>query len=305
MVTMTKKSAVVSIVIWSCVAVLLSAILIIFCVKNFTYDKILDNVFEKGTLHTVYTCDKSSSEFNSVEIDWHVGSVNVTQSSDDQMHLTQTSYYNVDELECTVSGGTLIIRQKDNYAFFFIGFCDKSSDLELSLPKKQYEQYTLNMTSGTTTCNDISAKTIELKMTSGVLEANSLKADSLTTSVTSGKMTVKSAEADSLSSNTTSGQITVAGSFGSIKSQATSGTITIESDLVPQTLAINITSGKISVAIPDNDGFTLNCKKTSGDFDSSFDLYSKENTYYYLSGGTAERQYSVKLTSGTFELLKQ
>lgn len=304
---MSKKGALVSIVLWSCIAFALLAALVFGIVKGFNFD--FTKIYSGNIgLHEVYSDSMSADEFNSINISWHAGNVLVRPSDDGQMHITQRSYYKVRALECDVSGNYLRIDENDDYGFFFFGFGPRSSDLELALPSKQYEDFALKMTSGNTDIDGISASDIDLQMTSGKLEADSLQAKKMNANVTSGQMDVNNAQAKSLSVDVTSGGANFLGTYSAISGKTTSGTVNIETEVVPDSLDADLTSGKISVTIPENDGFTLNCKKASGDIKSDFDLMKSINDeiskYMYLSGGSSGRDYTVRLTSGTFELHK-
>ncbi len=112
--------------------------------------------------------------------------------------------------------------------------------------------------------------------------------------VTSGKMTVESSRADALTVEVTSGSAAFGGAFRNISGEATSGTVRIATDVLPDTLDGNVTSGKVSFTIPDNDGFPSTVK-TSGSLRSNFDLMSSvngdKNQYSY---GSAARPIPAK-----------
>ena len=95
------------IVIWSVVAVVLTALLVILVIAL--------NV--NGELHfrlpfvesrVIAAMEKDADEFDSVEIRWKAGDVTITPSADEKMRLTQRSRYDVQELECTVENGRLM-----------------------------------------------------------------------------------------------------------------------------------------------------------------------------------------------------
>lgn len=303
---MSKKGAVFQIVWWSCLALTLSALLILGISKRADIGSLIGSI-SKDALHEVYSADVNADEVQSVEVNWHAGNVRIRPSDDDRVHLTQRSYYNVRALACDVSDGRLAIEENAADSFF-IFFGTRSSDLELTLPSKQYREFTLKMTSGHTDVSGVAASSMELEVTSGRLQADTLQADAIRAKITSGNMDVGQAQAGSLSVDATSGDTTFKGSFTSVSGRTTSGSVAVETDVVPESLDAEMSSGKVSVTMPDNDGFLLNCKKSSGSVRSDFDLMESINQgngrYTYGSGSTSGRQYSVKLTSGTFELHK-
>lgn len=303
---MSKKGVLV-IVLWSCIAFALLAVLILGIVRGLDLNW-LGTFFGEGELHEVYSDSMNADEFDSLKISWESGNVQVRPSDDGQVHITQRSYYKVHAMECDVSGNYLTVEEYHDFGFFFFGFGPRSSDLELDLPSKQYKDFTLKMTSGNTTMNEVTASNMNFELTSGKLEATALQAEKIKAHITSGQIDVDESKADNLTVDETSGTTSFKGSFDAISGKTTSGTCRIETDVAPKALNADLTSGKVSVTIPDNDGFILDCKKTSGDIKSNFDLMksiSDENSKYtYQSGGKSGREYSVKLTSGTFELNK-
>lgn len=304
---MNKQGAVASIIIWSVIAAALVAVLVISILFGTHFQ--FFNQFGIGESHVIYQNNINSSEFNSVQISWHAGHVQIRPTEDDQMQLTQRSNYDVSELSCSVSGGRLMIDENSSIGFFFFGFGNRSSDLELYLPKKQYEEFELKMTSGSTDMNGVSADKMSFDLTSGDIRADTLQTKSLDVHTTSGTIALDSVQADSVTAEATSGKITVSGSLSAIKSKTTSGAVTMATDVVPSALDADLTSGNIKITIPDNDGFTLACKKTSGSLNSDFDLSNSindnKNTYRYLSGGSSNLRYTAEITSGNFSLMKK
>ena len=293
------------IVLWSVIAVILTALLVVLIVALNSKDG-LHFRLPLGESRVIATMEKDASEFDSVEIRWKAGDVTVSPSADGKMRLTQRSRYNVQELECTVENGRLVLRDRSGWGFVFFGIGSHSSDLELQLPAKQYGEVLVGMTSGRTSVDGVAADVLRLKMTSGRLTGMNLAAGRLEADVTSGNMAVDTAEAETLTVEVTSGKADFSGSFQNVSGKTTSGTVRIATDALPDTLEGSVTSGKVSFTIPDNDGFSLYSKKTSGSLRSDFNLMNSvngdKNQYFYGSGGPS---YTGKVTSGTLEILKK
>lgn len=303
MIIMTKTGAAVSIVIWSVAALVLTFLLILGVVSGFGINMML-----KGELREVFSVQEDNIEFDGFDISWHSGRVDVSPSDDNTLIIKQTSHYNVKPLIYEVSGKKVIIRQEPSWGLFFIFGNFRSSNLEILLPQKQYEEFILKMTSGKTDINGIDAESIKLNLTSGQLGAEDISAKSLSVSMTSGNAQVNGAIADNFKAKLTSGRAVFGGEFGAVECYATSGEMEILSEGTPESLDAKMTSGDISVTIPDNDGFTVDVNKTSGSFDSSFDLTSNmkdsDGFYSYGKGKDAGRDYTVRITSGKFRLYK-
>ncbi len=290
-----KKGAVIMIVVWSAIAVLLAALVVMLAVTGG-----FEGLF--GEPRVVATAEMDGDAFDSVEISWKAGKVEVTRSADGLMHLTQRSRYNVEELEYGVENGRLVLRDRSGWGLIFFGIGSRSSDLELQLPDKEYEEFLLSMSSGSSSLDGVAAGTMQLKLTSGRLTGSGLSAGSLEARMTSGNMKVAGAASDSLRVEITSGKAEFSGSFSSVEGEATSGTVRIDTDVVPEALNGKLTSGRMVFTIPDCDGFSLYCRKSSGSLKSDFDLLqsvSDKNQYVYGAGGPA---YNTQLTSGTLEL---
>ena len=291
---MSKKGAAILIVVWSAVAVLLVALLVALTVTG--------GIF--GEPKVIATAEMDGDAFDSVEIEWKSGKVAITCSADGRMHLTQRSRYKVEELEHYVEDGRLILRERASWGLIFFGIGSRSSDLELQLPDKQYGDFLLSMSSGSTALEGVSADHMQLKLTSGRLTGTGLSAGTLNADMTSGNMKVTGAHADALRVEVTSGKASIQGSFPSVEGKATSGTVRIETDVLPTHLDGQLTSGRMSFTIPDNTGFSLYCKKSSGSLKSDFALMQSvtdKSQYAFGSGGPS---YTGKLTSGTLEILR-
>ena len=295
----SKKGAVVMIVVWSVIAALLAALLVALIVTG---------GFSGGGLFgepkVIATAEMDGGEFDSVEILWKSGKVSVTLSADGRMHLTQRSRYNVQPLDYGVEDGRLTLRENASWGIIFFGIGSRSSDLELQLPEKRYKEFLLSMSSGRSAVQGISADDLRFKLTSGRLEGSGLEAGTLTAEMTSGNMAVSGAKAEALRVELTSGRAELSGSFPSIEGRATSGTAKISTDVLPTHLDGQVTSGKVSFTIPDNTGFTLYCTKSSGRLKSDFALMQSVSDKNHYAYGTDGPSYTGRLTSGTLEILR-
>ena len=242
-------------------------------------------------------------------------------------------------------GGTLYISHgKNQVGFFFFGIGVYSSDFEIYLPKKAFENISVKTSSGEVDLDvDLNSRNIEIRTTSGDIDGKDIFASNLTVSTTSGEVTLTglnsnkaafssvsgdmqlSGEVDECTIKTTSGEIEVNGSvreievstvsgdmeldgaFESLKHRSTSGDAQIYYGNVPFEMNITTVSGDVKIAMPESDGFTLNYKRISGGIKSDFNLMTSLNS----KSGTAVyrdgelRTYSIYTTSGDIKLLKR
>ncbi len=307
---MSRTGAITRLIVWSVVAILLTMALIsgVTIVQRGSLWPNFNEYFHKGERHEVFTQTVTANSVDQVEIEWARGDVTVEPSADTQVHVTQTSYYDVEPLIFENENGRLKIIQERWNGFAFFSLWRRTSDLNVQLPQKQYEKFKLKMTSGDSKVSEITVQECILLMTSGNLEVDKMTAQKTELRVTSGKMQVTSLDARELTFETTSGELKVEGQMQSITGGTTSGSVKLTTSVQPEKLDISMTSGNVAVGIPDSDGFKLLCKKTSGSFDTNFEfLTSKEGNetlYVYQSGGSNNHRYTVDMTSGTFKLYK-
>ena len=305
---MTEKSRLVlRIVLWSAVAVIFTIILV--CCILWGTQGFSSGFFSlKGEIKVVKTYHSDVQTFDSLEIQWRAGNVIVSPTDEEQITVKETSAYQIEPMSCSIESGRLVVAQSRNIGFVFLGFGQRSSDLEIILPRRQYEAFSLKISSGHAKLREIAATGVTLQMTSCKIEAEDITGDTMTVKSTSGSILGKRIVGGALSVESTSGNVTLDGAFTSLRGDTTSGSVKISSSSVLQGLDVGLTSGKFQISMPDNDGFLLDCKKTSGSIKSDFELMApindKNGTYRYLDGGSAGRHYSVKITSGTFMLSK-
>ncbi len=297
---MSNTARTISIVIWSLVILALVGVLVLY----FTTD-----IFSwKRNPHTVYETTLDGSTVANLEVKWRAGRVHITPSADNTVFIKQTSAYDVEPLEVSQQGNSLRLEERKSYGFFFFGFGTLSSELELRLPQKQYDTLLLQITSGKAEMSDIQAQGITLRMTSGSMDVSSLQAETLDIGTTSGSFAATGCVADTLRLESTSGTVRLSeGEFAHIEAESTSGTVRIQSLAVPDSFEGNLTSGKMVLTIPENDGFTLGWEKGSGNIRAAgfgLDGYTDSRKGKVTYGSNTSREYRVEITSGTFQLEK-
>ena len=299
---MTNQHAVARLVIWSVVAVVLVGIFIACLILGgggFS-------LWKQGENREITRFEEEGTGLQAIDIRWTSGTVRVSPTDGERITAVESSPYEGKPMECSLTDGTLTISQKRNWGIFFFGIGPRKSDLELSVPRKEYESFALKATSGEIDIRDITASDSRYTLTSGDLHLTDITADSLQLKLTSGDIHGSGIAAGQLTADTTSGGIDIAGAFRRISGKTTSGNVKIESRDMPDALDYGMTSGDVTLLLPENEGFSLTCKKTSGRLHSDFDLLQpmgKDNRYIYKEAGG--RDFTVSMTSGTFSLLKK
>lgn len=282
-----KSSAIIKIIIWSCVALFFTAMLT--CIVVFDNFGDLKNSF---TFHigssekyakTKRITEIDASSIDSLNINWTYGSVYLIPYDGNKIIITEKAtggIYKNELLKINQDNNVLNLEQKSDFSFFNIfSFGIRSVVREIKIPDKEYKE-------------------IYVHYTSGRLEMSNVKTDIFNCRMTSGSTNAEKAAINSLITNITSGNINIEGSIKKIDIKETSGITSVASAIVPSKLNVNITSGTATISIPDNDGFIVGKDITSGSFSSGFKL---DRFGRYKNGS---REYSVKITSGSVHLNK-
>lgn len=233
---------------------------------------------------------------------------------------------------------------KSQVGFFFFGIGVFSSDFEIYLPKAALESVMIRTSSGYVDLDvELDCKHIKVSTSSGDVSGSDIRCPDLNISSTSGDIELDGVLSQAANIHTTSGDITLDGEFFEAEVVSTSGDLeisgavkelevktssgdieldgmiacltakTISGDLdarlsdVPQAIRIDTVSGDSKLYLPENEGFTLNYKRVSGDIKSDFNLLtsinSKEGHGVYRDGNL--RTFFIGTVSGDIKLLKR
>jgi DUF4097 and DUF4098 domain-containing protein YvlB len=278
---MEKNIAILKIIVWSFLAIFFTIIFISLSVVD---DLWINIGFDEKNLDTIRTTEIDGNKIENINLYWTYGSVYITPHEGDKIVIEEKSNRNIDEgdlFKIEEDINSLNIEQPAvNIRFSFFRFRRIIKVTEIKLPMKQYNEISAKLTSGKFEIDNISTNNMEIRMTSGKTVATNVISDKIYTNMTSGSMSIN-------------------GAFTDVDSRATSGLLKIESVIAPSNLAVIVTSGKATISLPENDGFTLTKIKTSGIFKSDFEL---DNNDKYKDGTNS---YIVKMTSGKVELLRK
>lgn len=305
---MRKTNAIVKIIVWSFVALFCLSLLIHGAVNGgFSFGWWNG----KGEEVVIFEDKIPLNQVDSLDIKWTSGKVTVYKGTGDAVEIVETSHYAEKSKPAKISNrnGTLSIESNQQIGFLIFSFGVRSTNLQVKLPEKMYQQIVMKNTSGNIEFADISANAMTFQSSSGKLNLKNLTVNSMDVKITSGKITGENIAATKLDLKSTSGKADLAGAYQEIRCRSTSGTVTIHSALVPTALEAELTSGKMTFLIPENDGFQLRYKVTAGNLSSDFDYKRQDDasnkrsgTYIYKNG---ERRYSADVTSGTIRLEKR
>lgn len=326
-----KKRAVFTIVTCSIAVLFLSSILFIGLKSDGfgLFHPRGETPGEKKNEYT-YTWDPREDGVDGLSVEWVSGSVNLKVGSGDVIRITERSSRALDEkekLKLSSSGGTLKIVWSDRFLFFPF-FQSGEKDLTVEVPKavaEALEDLSCSTVSGTvsaagltagdldfsTTSGDmdltaLSGKNLDISTTSGVVECGEISlSERLSASSTSGSLRFRGCQADKTELNTVSGEVSYEGKAERVGASSVSAAIRAELENCPAEAEMDSVSGRLTLVIPENDGFETEYDSISGTFHSDFPVTggSGKSGRALYAGGKASFEFST--TSGDMEILKK
>jgi len=299
-----------NIILWSIVLVVAIAGFIAFSVKgtvnrgfNFSIDLDLTNSFNRSDF-VVMKEQVITDNITDISVEWVSDYVDILKSENNEIKIIQkaTKNFSKDELlSYKVSGGKLLIEdgRKDK---FRIGInINDGTGLEIYLPEKKFNSINVNTTSADLDAGTLTADRLIFNTTSGNIDFSGVFSEVKANTV-SGNIESDSTEVQKINIGTTSGNARVSGSFEIVDVNTVSGNIEIRSSKMLQSFKSNSVSGDITLAIPENDGFTIELDKVSGDIGSEFAFAINGDRHIYKKGGPV---FKVDTVSGDFDILKK
>lgn len=274
-----------------------------------------------------YQYTLSAEGIRSLNVKMRAGDLRLSLSPDNEIHITERSRADLREdqrISCEVHGGCLHISQGRSYVgFFFFGFGVISSDLEIALPMQLLESVSVSGVSdfdaGELTCRSLSIKTVSGDIEVKRLNAQTLSIESISgdieiggnidsadINVKSGDIKLRDVSAGSLTVEQISGALTFSGSLRTLSARSKSGDTNINTRTLPEALSIESISGDVRLALPENDGFSIQYRQTSGDFKTEFDMLAPLNSRSGTASYKGEPQplYTISLVSGDIRIAR-
>jgi len=260
-----------------------------------------------------------------LDIEWVTGPVEIVPWDGNYVNVTEYSRRPLDEgqrLELIVTdGGTMRIRWTIEKGFWkglrLSKYLLVQVPAGLSLEKVKVTnvsdvikaeglaggKWDLSTTSGRIEAEGIRADVLKLTSVSGALHVGNVQAGSLRLSTTSGCVEAPGFGVEHAKFNTISGRVEAYGNGGSIEIKTVSGAISLQTEQPPECVRLESVSGRITLALPPNSGFTAKYESMSGTFTTGFpvsgDLGGKSGKAVYGDGGM---NISMNTLSGKMEI---
>lgn len=232
----------------------------------------------RKTEHILVTTD--------IMLDWLTGDLLIEPSDGDHIVITQFAELKFPESKLfqlqQVDAETLSIVD-GRKSWVHIGFNWHKTVLKIQLPKMKFRLIAIRHVGGQITAKQLHTKEFRCSTTSSQAKLAG-RMEQLTLHATASQVTGHELEIGELDLRAISSKVELTGQFLRMNTVATGRSVAIRSFIVPTQVNSISTGAKVTVTIPENDGFVLHLKKRSGRFQSDFPLHQKENTYTYLNG---------------------
>lgn len=271
-----KNTAIVRIIIWSIVALIFLALLILFLSNNIINFPILTNNLswnnKKDISHySVGPGSVTASIIDHIDIDWISGGVDVKYYEGDKIMIDEYDAKNK------------FIKEDDKLRY-------------LVKDNRLYIAYSLNSLK----LNIFNFNSLNKQLTVLIpVELQELVIENV-----SAKINIEGIKTNILSINTVSGNITTDNIIVNkvITLDNVSSKLNIDCSNVPDKINIATVSGNIQLSIPENEGFTMNYTSVSGHLYSDFQYTFNKKTYTYKNGGA---DINISSVSGDLSILKK
>ncbi|MCL2034901.1 MAG: DUF4097 domain-containing protein [Oscillospiraceae bacterium] len=209
-------------------------------------------------------------------------------------------------------GGTLKVTTYNRslgFSFFIFGWPPREySRLEIYLPRAFNDKLAVDMTSGTLDfAGAIGVSDLNIDITSGIVRSdNEIRADNAVLDLTSGNIRLNGGlVTQNYLIDLTSGTIRVEGkTTGSGRIDITSGSVRLFGVEIAESLDIDATSGTIEVQVAGDPSIKFTGDKTSGTFNTYFDLNKNGGYYTGTSGSEPFKSINANITSGSVRITK-
>lgn len=173
---------------------------------------------------------------------------------------------------------------------------EKDMDIELGSGKIVFK--------GESAENPMKLRDLSLNIGSGRATVENFDVEKLVNQSSSGEVEMNSIEAQSGSFDVSSGSVHVKNYSGKVDADVSSGKLEIQMDQLLDDVSLDVSSGYIGLELPEDAGFTLNGKVSSGNISSDFPLQNKEQSDNRLRGKHGSGKFEIKadVSSGNINI---
>lgn len=286
-------------IILSIILVVLAAVVLTSC----GYDR-----YEAYTNYKDYIVGGASydTDVRKIDIDWISGNVSIYAYDGETVNVYEESEIELKETEklrCRLNGGKLDIK--------YVGPNTKlprtglRKRLYVEIPKAIAADFTeikVDAISANVDIKELGASMLDVQTTSGEITLETCDFPICEIDSVSGSTEILSCKVAGLSVETASGKVLVENSeVTDFSVETVSGEVDFTSTIMPTAVRAESISGKITVTLPENGGFTLDYDSVSGDVSCEFPTTKSLGKYIYGDGVNVIK---IKTISGNLSIRK-
>lgn len=287
-----RTSAIVRLIIWSIVALGLTAVL----VTCLTVDGsrlgdwsfgVVGTRYDNSHLYTAGGTELDADKVSALEVHWTAGEVHIATYDGDTVQVSEQAGETLEEekqLHWRLTSGGRLIVQHIASGWHWGSFRVPHKELIVEVPR------------------DMAALLeLELEVVSAETTVTGLQADGMDVQSVSGGVKLQEVQTNTLELETVSGGVTVDGEFRRVDAESVSGKLELRSSVCPDQVDAETVSGKLVLTIPDNDGFTCELDTVSGSIHSDFADKTSKSRIVYGDGGA---RFDVETVSGDVSIYR-
>lgn len=307
-----KASAIIRICVWTFVALILCAILVLGLVFNgFDFDFLSFGwnryTFDDANTYTVGGTTLNADAIHSIDIEWVSGSIRIAVTGEDEITVRETvTSDSRNALRWRIRNGELQIRYCKPRLF---GAKMPKKDLEILLPASMLPengglQYIkIENVSSRIDIGEVGVSDLDIESVSGNIYIGNTVLGSLDLESVSGTVNIINTRIGELDLSTVSGNIVVEGEVRNVDVSAVSARLDVTSSVCPDRLSAESVSGMIRLAIPADSGFRLTLDSVSGSLNApDFSVTARGNGEYICGDGYAD--FDIETVSGMVNIQK-
>ncbi|MEQ2527258.1 DUF4097 domain-containing protein [Bacillaceae bacterium CLA-AA-H227] len=246
-----------------------------------------------------------SDKIDNIEFD--IASANVTiipENRDDlEAQLTGKGKVTVKQ-----KGDTITVEYKQKWFSWFNFF--NHSKLNVYVPEDYKEDMVIDIGSGNLELSGESAKQpfklnhLILDMSSGNVELNDLVVNEFAFDGSSGNVEIHSLDSKTTSVDVSSGNVKISDFAGELEADISSGRFDAQFAELRDSISIDVSSGNVTLDLPEKADFTLEGETGSGNISSNFPLKVENQDKHEIKGthGSGKHEIEIDVSSGNVEI---
>lgn len=270
-----KTNAIVRIVLLSIAIIVLLTILLVGIAAGMF-------MFTGSETSTTSSGNVPAAEVRSISVDWAAGSITIRTADTNQITFTETGAEDSDVMVWRHAGDKLEIDYSEPQIGIRFGNTS-SKHLLIEVPR------------------DWSLNELEIEAASADLDVDSLLIATVDFDGASGYCRFQDCTVDVLDVDTASGNIQFIGTLNVLECDAASADCDITLTNSPSRIDMDMASGDLTLALPEDCGFTAELEGLSGSIESEFDTTVRSGTHVYGDGSC---RISVSALSGDISIRK-